>query len=58
MLYSYFLIFKFSIMKMLKKLDDFQDLSKDNLINDLLQKTLKGGCCAGTMGREAGPKIQ
>ncbi len=45
-------------MKTLKKLDDLQKLGKDNLINDLLQKTLKGGCCAGTMGREIGPKIQ
>ena len=44
-------------MKTLKKLDDFQNLSKDTLINDLLQKTLKGGCCSGSMSDDWIPRI-
>jgi len=45
-------------MKTLKKLDDFQKMGKDNLINDLLQKTIKGGCCSGTMSQEWLPRIE
>ena len=33
-------------MKTLKNFDELKSLNKKNLINELLQKTLKGGCCS------------
>jgi len=35
-------------MKNLQKLDDFQKLSKDNLIEEMMKDTIKGGCCRVT----------
>ncbi len=36
-------------MKNLQKLDDFQKLSKDNLIEEMMKGTIKGGCCEPSM---------
>lgn len=36
-------------MKNLQKLDDFQKLSKDNLIEEMMKDTIKGGCCVPTL---------
>lgn len=38
-------------MKSPQKLDDFKTLSKDNLIEEMMKNTIKGGCCVPT--REA-----
>ena len=35
-------------MKNLQKLDDFRELSKDNLIEEMMKDTIKGGCCIPT----------
>lgn len=35
-------------MKNLQKLDDFRALSKDNLIEEMMTDTIKGGCCIPT----------
>ena len=40
----YYLIIKFSIMKKLKKLDEFQKLNKDNVLREIKKKAIKGGC--------------
>lgn len=36
-------------MKNLQKLNDFKALSKDNLIEEMMKGTIKGGCCQPTL---------